>query len=156
MYYLIYFIIFLLILYISFYYIFPNDIIIYQTDINNFNFNMLYKKQPIVIEDNVKDIVELLQLWFSPNIINYNVLTNNLWNKNKYKYLILQANIDSEITLHKSKNSNIIPDENAYLTTIKLKNNKFLIIPFQWKYNINGDVKLYGIHDYITSILEYI
>lgn len=160
--YLLIFIAFLLVLYISFYFIFPDEVVIYQTDIINFDFNTLYKKQPIVIEDDIKDINELLYLWFSPNIVNYDVKIDNLWSKNKYKYLLIHAtdhNTKSEITLYQSskniQNSNI-PSSDTYLTTIKLNNNKILIIPFGCRYNISGNVNIYGIHDYITYILQYL
>lgn len=160
--YLLIFIAFLLVLYISFYFIFPDEVVIYQTDIINFDFNTLYTKQPIVIEDGIKDINKLLYLWFSPNIVNYDVKIDNLWSKNKYKYLLIHAtddNTKSEITLYQSskniQNSNI-PSSDTYLTTIKLNNNKILIIPFGWRYNISGNVNIYGIHDYITYILQYL
>jgi hypothetical protein len=56
----IYLLIFLLLIYTSFYYIFIDEISIYQVSINNFDFELLYKKQPIVISDTISDINYIL------------------------------------------------------------------------------------------------
>jgi hypothetical protein len=84
----IYLLIFLLLIYTSFYYIFIDEISIYQVSINNFDFELLYKKQPIVISDYISDINYILANWFNYNII-YNLNNNYIWQKNKYKYLSL-------------------------------------------------------------------
>jgi hypothetical protein len=47
------FIVLLLLLYASFYYIYNGEISIYQVSINNFDFELLNKKQPIVISDKI-------------------------------------------------------------------------------------------------------
>jgi hypothetical protein len=156
MYKIILIIICLLCIYSSFYYIFPEEITIYQTDLDHFDYNILYKKQLIIIEDDIQNMNTVLSI-FNTNIINENVNIHNLWNKNRYKYLLIQSKGISEITLSHPYDKyidGVTPTQESSLTTIKLKNNKILIIPFNWRYHIdNNNVNTYAIHDYITYIL---
>jgi hypothetical protein len=148
----IYLLIFLLLIYTSFYYIFIDEISIYQVSINNFDFELLYKKQPIVISDYISDINYILANWFNYNII-YNLNNNYIWQKNKYKYLFVQSIPDNPAEIYlcnpSSKITNGIPDKDSNITSILL-NNKSIIIPFNWNYYISGNTNMYGIHDYIT------
>jgi hypothetical protein len=148
----IYLLIFLLLIYTSFYYIFIDEISIYQVSINNFDFELLYKKQPIVISDTISDINYILANWFNYNII-YNLNNNYIWQKNKYKYLFVQSISDNPVEIHlcnpSSKITNGIPETDSNITSILL-NNKSIIIPFNWNYYISGNTNMYGIHDYIT------
>lgn len=152
----IYIIIILLIVYSSLYYIFTDEFSIYQTKTNNFNIDLLYYKQPIVISDNI-DIDNILQNWFMYNIINYNIPVYNIWQRNPYKYLLVYAKEKGEVTLcnAKTKTNNNAPDPSAKITTIKL-NDKAIIIPFKWYYHTTSNVEVYGIHDYITRIISMV
>lgn len=156
-----YLIILLILLYASLYYLYNNEFSIYQVNIENFDFELLYKKQPIVISEKITNIDNIIANWFNYNIV-YNVTNNYMWGKNKYKYLFVISS-DSydnnsigiadpvEISLC-NPNSQIInglPHHDSDITTIKL-DNKGLIIPFNWYYYISGNVQIYGIHDYIT------
>jgi len=155
-YYIISIIFILLILYSYLYFIHKEDIVLHQTNIYNFDFSLLYNKQPIIIEDRVKELDSILSLWFTQNIVHKYLLVDELWKKNNYKYTIIYALNDTEITISHPYTNLEIDDSNYPLTTIKLKNNMFMIIPFKWKYyikNIN-DVYVYGIHDYVTYILD--
>lgn len=148
----IYLLIFLLLIYTSFYYIFIDEISIYQVSVNNFDFDLLYKKQPIVISDYIKDINYILYNWFNYNFI-YNINNNNIWQKNKYKYLFVHSISDNPVEIYLcnpiSKITNGVPDKDSNITSILL-NNKSIIIPFNWNYYISGNTNMYGIHDYIT------
>ena len=173
MYYYIYFIIFLIIIYASLYYIFDDELVIYQVEAKHFDFNLLHKKQPIIIQDNIKNIDEILVDWFNYNIIEHDVLIPNIWswNRNNYKYFLIYADPSEgnsvEITLgnpHTKQENNIpmsqdrIPEYNQKLTTISLNKSKLLIIPFKWYYHINiisGNPRFFGIHDYITYGLSF-
>lgn len=175
MYYYLYLLIFLIIIYASLYYIFSDELVIYQVDAEHFDFNLLYKKQPIIIQDSIPDIGAILADWFNYNIIEYDVIVPNIWgwNRNNYKYLLIYADshqVDSavEITignaLTKQENNvpispDILPPEyNQNLTTIVLNSNKLLILPFKWYYHINilsGNPRFFGIHDYITYGLSF-
>lgn len=142
-------------LYASLYFIFENELTIYQTSLNHFDFAMLYKKQPIIIEDNVQDINQLIDSWFNINIVHYGVLIDNLWMRNKYKYLLISSHVPIEVTICNplSKVIDGEPALDSLMTTIKLKNNKVLILPFKWYYHVDlqeGYPLLYGVHDYIT------
>lgn len=160
----IYIIIFIIIilLYIYCYFIYPSSIIILQSTLNNFDFNLLLQRQPLVIGDKIIDIDKIINLWFSPNIINYDIKNINInnWNKNNHKYLFIYSLDNIEILLYQAgqKFINDIPDEKEPILAIKLKKNQSLIIPFKWYYNIknNNNIKVIGIHDYITYIINYI
>ncbi len=149
-----------LIFYIYCYFINPTYISILQTSLKDFDFNMLLKKQPLVIEDKCKNILSILQAWFSPNIIQdieYN--TKRIWNINIHKYLYCYALNDTEILLYPPKNKviNDTPDSSEPVLAIKLKALQSVVIPYCWYYNIKNinQIKLYGIHDYITYLLVY-
>lgn len=129
----------------------------------NFDFNLLYTKQPLIIEDNISDIDIVFTDIFKGNIIKYNVSTDKLWTRNAHKYLLVYADEDtiSEITLqHPSKKlvdgMPIQYNDSDSLITIKLTRKKILIIPFKWYYNIVGNVQLHGVHDIVTYPLQYI
>lgn len=150
-----YLIILLILLYASLYYIYSDEFSIYQVNIENFNFELLYKKQPIVISEKITNIDNVIDNWFNYNII-YNLDNNYIWSKNKYKYLFIisKDNEPVEISLC-NPNSRIVtgvtgvPHQDSDITTIKL-DNKGLIVPFNWYYYISGNANIYGIHDYIT------
>lgn len=167
-YYYLYAFVFLLLLYASLYYIFYDELIIYQVEARHFDFNLLYKKQPIIIQDSITNIDEILVDWFNYNIIEHDVLIPNIWgwNRNHYKYLLIYAYGDTtvEITLGNplTKQEGNVPvssgDTTQELTTILLDKNKMLIIPFKWYYHINiisGNPRFFGIHDYITYGLSF-
>jgi hypothetical protein len=155
-YYIISFVFIIIILYSFLYFIHNEDIVLHQTNIYNFDFSLLHKKQPIIIEDRVKDIESIISSWFAPNIIHKYLLIDEIWKKNNYKYTIIYALYDTEITISHPNTNLDVYDETYPLSTIKLKNNMFIIIPFKWKYNIDNinNVDVFGIHDYITYILD--
>ena len=151
MYWYIAFIIAVIAIYACLYYIFTEDLIIYQTDLAHFDLNMLYNKQPIIIEDQVQKPREILSSWFNVNFIEETVATD-IWTRNNYKYLMIcSGETLSEITLCPPRST---PETSTELTTIKLKNNKILIVPFKYYFNIQGHVRMYGIDDYITYALR--
>lgn len=156
-----YIIIICIIFYIYCYFVFPKNISILQSSLDEFNFNMLLKRHPLVIEDTVKDILSLLKLWFSPNIVqNINYDPKRLWNINSHKYLYVYSLENTEILIYPptKKVVNDLPDNTEPIISIKLKKYQSLVIPYRWYYNINDidKLKLYGIHDYITYLLDYI
>ena len=158
----IYIAIFIIVLYTCCYFIFPTNISILQTNLSDFNFDLLLKKQPLVIEDNVKDILLLLKSWFSSNIINDIYYDDKRsWNINYHKYLYMHCLNNTEVFLYPSSNKKISNDNidgNETIIGINIKSNQGIIIPYRWYYNIKNknDIKLYGIHDYITYIIDYI
>lgn len=156
--------VFLLLVYASLYYIFYDELIIYQVEATHFDFNLLYNKQPIIIQDSITNIDEIVANWFNYNIIDHDVLIPNIWgwNRNHYKYFVIYApdTTTIEITLGNplTKQEGNAPEHNQTLTTIQLNNSKMLIIPFKWYYHINiisGNPRFFGIHDYITYGLSF-
>jgi len=153
----------IIIIYALCYYIFPKDISILQTDITNFNFNLLSSRQPIVITDYIQNPPEIINSWFNYNIINSNLNDNkdlndnsNLnddnnddWIHNNYKYLFINANEDTEVIIYKAEITKINPTPEDKIIIIKLQKNQSLILPFKWKYYSNN-INKYGIDDLIT------
>jgi hypothetical protein len=140
------------------YYIFPSELTIYQTNLSDFNFNLLYKKQPIVINDKIVDTDLLLDSWFKQNFINEIKINNNNWNINNYKYLFIYSlDDDNELFITNAKFYNKIPpSSDEKIVNIKLHNNQSIIIPFKWKYYTEkNNFIVFGINDYITYFLAF-
>jgi len=153
-------IIIIILIYIYCYFI-PPFIQILQTTIKDFNFPILYTRQPIVIEDCIQEKDELIYSWFNYNFIKF--IDNNdneepQWNHNNYKYLFINATIDTEVIIYKASIYSKIPDENDRIIAIKLKKDQSLILPYKWKYFINNkkDIRLWGINDLITFFVSFV
>ena len=154
-----YVIILCIIFYVYCYFVFPNNVSILQTSLQEFDFNLLLKRQPLVIEDCIKDVISVINSWFSPNIIQDIMFdTKRIWNINSHKYLFVYALDDTEILLyapgHKVNDDN--PDNSEPVIAIKLKASQSVIVPYRWYYNTKNNVKLYGIHDYITYLIDFV
>jgi len=156
-------IVIVILIYISCYFIFPPSTQILQTTVNDFNFPLLYTRQPIVIDDHIQEKDELIHSWFNYNFIkNLSNDDNNNnepeWKHNNYKYLFMSANTDTEVIIYKASIYSKIPDENDRIIAIKLQKDQSLIIPYKWKYfiNKNEDVDLWGIHDIITFFVSFV
>ena len=135
------------------YYIFPKEVSILQTDLTNFNFNLLSARQPIVISDFIQDPSEVIKSWFNYNIINpdngNDNNNNDDWKHNNYKYLFINANEDTEVIIYKAEITKINPKPEDNIIIIKLQKNQSLILPFKWKYYSNN-INKWGIDDLIT------
>lgn len=152
-----YIFIIIIVIYIYCYFIFPSTVQILQTTIKDFNFPLLYMRQPIVISDYLQDKETLINSWFNYNFIrkidDYDY--SNQWLHNKNKYLFINANEDTEIIIYKASFSFIIPEEHDRIIAIKLEKNQSLIVPYKWKYYIKkmDDIDLWVINDPITFFL---
>jgi hypothetical protein len=153
-------IVFLIITYIYSYYRYPSYTEILQVDYKYFNFDSIYQKQPIVIENKSIPIEDIIKDNFNLNIVSkpFTIIdtSHDIWHKNKFKYLLIQCLQDGEILLYpaiKKMTSTGIPDPEESLIAIKLSTGQLLIIPFHWHYLIKTEVVYYGIHDYISYIL---
>jgi hypothetical protein len=154
-------IIIIILIYISCYFIFPPSVQILQTTITDFNFATLYTRQPIVISDYLQEKEELVNSWFKFNFIrdlNEDKKNYNDWVYNRYKYLFINANIDTEIIIYKASISSKPPNENDRIIAIKLEKNQSLILPYRWKFFIenNEDIQLWGMNDLITSFVSFV
>ena len=96
------------------YYIFDDELIIYQLKIEHFNFDILYKKQPIIIQDSITNIDELLINWFNYNMVEYDVNIPNFWdwNINNFKYLIIYADAHEENSIEITLGNPLTKHEN--------------------------------------------
>jgi hypothetical protein len=151
----------LIFIYICCYFIYPSSVSILQTTLNDFDFNLLLQRQPLVIGDRIININDIINLWFSPNIIKNHILNqsdDDKWIVNNYKYMLAYCINDTEILLYQSgqKIYNNEPDINEPILAIKLSKYQCIIIPFKWYYNIknNSNVQFIGIHDYVTSFIS--
>ena len=143
----------IIIIYIYCYYIFPTEISILQTDIQNFNFNILSSRQPIVISDYIKNPMEVINSWFNYNFISsitHNDLNEtNDWIHNNYKYLYINAKEDTEVIIYNAQITKKNPTPEDKIIIIKLQKNQSLILPFKWKYYATN-INKWGIDDIIT------
>jgi hypothetical protein len=152
----------IIVAYIYCYFVFPDNITILQTSLNEFDFNLLLQRQPLVVEDSVKDILTLLKSWFSSNIIrDVEFNEKKMWNINYHKYIYLYSLSDNnEVLLYQAGNKVIddVPDNREPVLSINLKKYQGVIIPFRWYYNISNknNSKIYGIHDYCTYLVDLI
>lgn len=151
-----FFLIIIIIIYIYCYFIFPSNIQILQTNIDDFNFSLLYMRQPIVIPDYLKEKEKLIHSWFNYNFISNNDNDNDNWNHNHNKYLFISAVKDTEVIIYKASVYSKDPEEDDRIIAIKLEKNQSLILPFKWKYYIKrNEVELWKINDFITSFLQF-
>jgi hypothetical protein len=156
------FILILIVWYISWYYRYPN-LTILQSGLEKFQFSLLLEKQPIIIHDRIRDLQELLKAWFNTNKQEHHLLgvspsNQPVWHTNPYKYTLIHPTQDIEVALcsAKVKLEENIPPEKETLVIIKLKANMILILPLHIHYALLGtgtDVPVVGIHDYITRWL---
>lgn len=146
-------------LYVSTYYKYPDKLAIHQTGLDTFQFEMLYEKQPLVLDDRVVRLEDLDRLWFSSNITSkFRLQSSNTWHVNKFKYLLLHAEQEGDIYLYpagKKKIAGGVPDTNESLLAVHLLPGQVMIIPFRWSYLLMEPMQVgaLGVHDYITYML---
>jgi hypothetical protein len=148
----------LIVWYIGYYFMPPKQVAILQTSLDEFTFDLLLQRQPIVFSDAVADWNALRSAWFRYNRVEQGSLDANVvskWNQNRYKTLLLQPHQDSEILLYpafKKLNKDGIPPQEDTLLAIKLKAHQIVALPFRWHFYVPETVRYdwMGAHDYIT------
>ncbi|NBO49957.1 MAG: hypothetical protein EBU80_09570, partial [Chitinophagia bacterium] len=107
----------------------------------------------------------LIDTWFKYNSIykinNHESNENNEnqeWIYNRYKYLFISANIDTEVIIYKASIYSAPPKETDSIIAIKLQKDQSLILPYRWKYFVekNTDIDVWGINDIITSFVSLV
>lgn len=129
---------------------------ILQSSLKDFNFNMLFEKQPIVIQDRIEDIKPLWSNWFKYSIKSEFMITPEMeWIRNKNKYMLIHSLEDSEILLctPRCHTVNNVPDVSEQVIAIKLYKNMSLIIPYRWYFTTDKPVHACGCHDIFTYFL---
>jgi len=144
--------------YISYYYRYPTKISILQSRLNEFDFHLLQEKQPIVLEDAIKDIHQIKKAWFKWNYSKqYSGYLPEQWYRNSYKYLLIHPQEDTEVFMYPPNKplQNGIPDSSETVVIMKLKAHHLLIVPYHWFTMIETEkqINFIGIHDILTSVL---
>lgn len=149
-------IIIIIICILAIYHYHPKTIIINQTTIDKFNFNLLYQKYPIVITNNIINLDDILNTWFKYNFI-YNSNIDSNWQQSTSKYTIIHNNNDFKIDIHicnpNIKINNKMPTSDSKIITIHLSQNQFIILPFNWYYYLENNNTVINIHDLYTIFL---
>jgi hypothetical protein len=157
----------ILIIYIYSYYNYPKRTQLIQTRLDNFNYDVLYNRQPVIIQDKDIELAQLQKKWFYLNIVTPEFIIpkqpqsqpqpndKDIWHTNKFKYLLLQAQESGEILLYPASKKMIsgIPDPNESLLVIQISQGQLIILPFHWKYLLNIDVKCLGVNDLVSYFL---
>ena len=132
----------------------PDEIQILQTTLSNFYYDLLLEKQPLIIQDRIKDVNQFI------NILDYNYISkherknkhisnhelhNNLC-INKFRYLILYNNID-EIDEYIDKDE----EDNEIYIKKEIPVNIHISIPSYIKLEEYSILKQYTIFD-VTDI----
>lgn len=140
----------LLYVYISYYYRYPSNTKILQADSDTLDSNLLYEKHPIILLNNKSSLKELKQKYFTYLISVTSDIKISEWNKNKYKYLLIQPIEPCEIhTLPADK----VLTEDETLITLQLKPTQVLILPFHWNFYTDTSINTLGIQDYLSYFL---
>lgn len=147
-------IIIVIVMYVYGYFSYPSQFIINQVSAEDFQFGLLYEKHPIVIDDPVVDLSEVLQAWFKYNLIRHMNTESEAWQRNRSKYLVIQGKRDSELMMSRPmarlKDGFPITD----MLCIKLKRNQMAILPYRWNILFKPEDHAYvEIDDYITRLL---
>ena len=148
-------------LYISYYYRAPASVSILQTSLADFKLDMLYEKQPIVVQDRVADLGALHSAWFPRTQRLANTAATlpppEIWRKNQYKVLILQpTDVPIEVYLYRGAlTSERVPPSDATLVAIQLAKNQVLMIPYRMTYTTAAPAPAaaIGVHDLVTYFL---
>lgn len=141
----------LLYVYISYYYRYPPNTKILQAESDTLDSNLLYEKHPIILLHNTKTLHELKQIYFTYLIADSKpVIKIREWNKNKYKYLMIQPIESCEI--HILPANKVLTDDET-LITLQLNPSQVLILPFHWQFYTDTAIHTIGIHDYLSYFL---
>jgi hypothetical protein len=150
--------------YVYDYYRVPNDLVVLQSTLDHFKFELLREKQPIVIQDRLPTLENIHNLWFRYNrTTTWNMQNTPVWTRNRYKYLLIQAQQECDVlvTLGNVPLTEDGSPDPAIVTPvgIRLQANQFMILPYKAYWIAapsEGEVchfSMLGVHDYISFIL---
>lgn len=149
----------LVIAYVYSYYLHPGNIRVFQTSVAHFDGAALLEKQPVVVQDGLPD----LGSWrFKYDIPPSNIVPE-IWNKNKYKYLIIQSRADTEshevlvCPATAKRDIDGAPVNDSAIVAFKMSPGQTVVLPFHWSYYLAAPsaavMAITGIHDIITYFL---
>lgn len=143
--------------YVMYYYRHPKELSVLQTTLADFNFDMLFEKQPIVITDLVQDINVVLQAWFAHSRkVNLEVSAETRWYRNAHKYLLIQARADGElyvVSAARKLAADGAPAEDETLLAVKMREGQLVLLPFRTLFASTAPVYAVGVDDWITRWL---
>jgi hypothetical protein len=145
----------LVVFYVSWYYRYPKEVSILQTSLEDFSFDMLRLKQPLVIHDRVADVERLVGMWFPHNIVRQGSAVGPAWQRNRYKYMVMQGGAEPcDVYLYGAAlpmGSDGAPDPEHALIAIHLEPLQILVVPRGMRYMCpEKQVAVFGIHDLVT------
>lgn len=152
-------------IYVYSYYQIPKDLVVLQSTLTSFQFDMLREKQPIVIHDRLPNLDTLRTYWFNVNKVQPQEYTSETapvgqWNRNRYKYMVLHPMADCEIMVTLGNTSLLAdgsPDpEKVVPVVMKMQSNQVVLLPFRsyWMMATSCEkIQAFGVHDWITYFL---
>lgn len=146
-------------LYIFSYFRYQTNISILQTRLNDFHFDMLREKQPLVVEDQIVHLEDIAKNWFSPNIvIPFVASPSDVWYMNRGKYMIMCAEDEGDIYIYPAGKAmeDGAPPATENLVAIHLKPQQTLVLPLHWHYLSEIKCNAMEVHDYVTYFLRRI
>lgn len=159
----------IVIIYVSYYYRYPTSTGLIQTSLKNFDWDMLLKRQPIIIDDPVQDIGALNNAWFHGKLQGHNSGNYTEWQSNRYKHLfIYAASEDHEVNevficgpraaLETNPTTGYMQPVNSEETSviaIQLAPYQVMCVPLHWRVMLDKPESFWtlGYHDYITRFL---
>lgn len=151
-----YILLFLVFIYLFSYIYHPKSISINQSTLPTFSFNLLYEKQPIVINDLIPNLSQINTLWFKYNTTSLSSTQTSIWTQNHNKYLFIHSSQNQEIHICNPHSDlvNGIPCSNSTILSIELKENQSLILPFKWYYFSDHTNNCLNINDPLTLLLQ--
>lgn len=157
---ILYFLVIIYIIYAIIYNIYPKEHSIIQVPIQHFTFNLLYDRSPIVIEQPVYNLDDVLSKWFCYNFISDQTKDNcdirNRWYENRGKFLVVQnKNMKGErmeLVLNSPHNTHPVPNEKDVLYSILLDPEQIAIIPMGWGVILNEEDRVVRVDDVITYL----
>lgn len=142
-------------IYISYYYRYPNNVKVLSAYENNFNTTLMLDKQPIVVLDSSKTLIDFKKDTV-PYLLSVSRMHNqSIWATNNTKYLFIKSDVDTELHLLPATKKLLygVPAQDETLITLQIKPNQIVILPFKWHYYSDYQLNLLGIHDYISWVL---
>ena len=146
------------IIYVRHYYNYPSERLVMQTSLETFNFDHLLARQPLVIQDKVPNVSQLVDMWFPRNNTKLYATPDNVWIKTSHKYsLLFHPTEKMEIlVLHAGGRTveNNAPHPEETLTAIELEANQILVLPFHTVFLVNKEKStFFAVHDWVTRFL---
>lgn len=158
LYLIIYATLFVVSIYLLTYLYHPKSISINQTTLPTFSFNLLYEKQPIVLNDLIPNLSQITPLWFKYNTTSLASTQPSMWTQNQNKYLFIHSSQNQEIHICNphSEFVNDVPCSNSTILSIHLKENQSLILPYKWHYFSDYTNNCLIVNDPITLLLQQV